>query len=237
MSNSTVMKAGLSVEARALSKNFQKAGETIQVLNNLEISVAAGETVSILGASGAGKSTLLYVLGTLEAAQSGELWIGGERLTSQGGAMLAEFRNRRLGFVFQFHHLLKDFSAEENVAMPLWVRGEKRLAAMMEARLALERVGLAHRLKHRPGELSGGEQQRVAIARALVGQPQLLLADEPTGNLDRSTGEQIQDLLMTLNRETGCTLIVVTHNETFARKTQRTVWLHDGKIIHAPPSR
>lgn len=225
---------GLVIALTGVQKRFVKGGEEIVVLHDLDLQVGSGESVTILGASGSGKSTLLYLIGTLEKPDAGKLLIDGETMYEKTHSDLARFRNQRLGFVFQFHHLLKDFNALENVAMPLLVRGESRLQAMEKSAAMLQRVGLSHRLQHRPGELSGGEQQRVAIARAMVSEPQLLLADEPTGNLDRNTGEQIQDLLLELNQRQGCTLVIVTHNETFAKKTNRTVWLRDGKITNTP---
>lgn len=230
------MSNGLAVEIRGLRKQFQKGTETIEVLRGLDFAITPGEVVTILGASGVGKSTLLYIMGALERPEAGEVLVDGAPLYAKSPNELAFFRNRYMGFIFQFHHLLKDFDAEENVAMPLLMRGENRAAALQKAAMMLERVGLQQRRRHRPGELSGGEQQRVAIARALVGEPRLLFADEPTGNLDRGNAEQIQNLLLQLNAERGCTLVVVTHNEVFAKKTKRTVWLNDGKITHSAPA-
>jgi lipoprotein-releasing system ATP-binding protein len=186
--------------------------------------------VAIVGESGVGKSTLLHILGTLDRPTGGEVWFDGENLTSKSDRDLAHFRNREIGFIFQFHHLLPDFTALENVMMPALIGRTSADAARRRAGHLLDRVGLAERLEHRPGELSGGEQQRVAVARALVQEPRAVLADEPTGNLDPATGEGVQNLLMELNREHNITLVVVTHSATLASAMDRTLRLTAGRI-------
>lgn len=208
---------------------FEKEVKT-SVLKGISIEIEASETIAVTGASGAGKTTLLNIMGTLDAATEGEVTFEGAGLSSLNEARLCEFRNRALGFVFQFHHLLPDFSACENVMMPLLIRGTPSRVARGEAQIILEKVGLKMRMKHRPRELSGGEQQRVAIARALVGKPRLVLADEPTGNLDAEAGRQIFDLLLALNREYHSTLVVASHNEKLTSKLDRTLRIVDGKI-------
>lgn len=208
---------------------FEKEVKT-SVLKGISIEITAGETIAVTGASGAGKTTLLNIMGTLDVATEGEVTFEGAGLSSLNEARLCEFRNRALGFVFQFHHLLPDFSACENVMMPLLIRGTPSRVARGEAQIILEKVGLKMRMKHRPRELSGGEQQRVAIARALVGKPRLVLADEPTGNLDAEAGRQIFDLLLALNREYHSTLVVASHNEKLTSKLDRTLRIVDGKI-------
>jgi len=201
------------------------------VLKGIDLTVEAGEMVAVVGASGAGKSTFLHVLGTLDAVTSGTITIDGADITKMAPTSVAEFRNHTIGFVFQFHHLLPEFSAVENVAMPGLIAGLARKLAEKKATELLERVGLEHRLAHRPGELSGGEQQRVALARALVLNPKLLLADEPTGNLDVRTGAAIHKLVVELNRERGMTMIVVTHNEDLAARMPRRLHMADGRIL------
>jgi len=198
------------------------------VLKDVNFHLQAGDMVAIVGASGVGKSTLLQVLGTLDLPTSGSVCIGGEEITEMGPARLAEFRNREIGFVFQFHHLLPEFTALENVMMPVLICRRPRQEATHRATEILGRVGLSHRLTHKPSELSGGEQQRVALARAMVMEPSLLLADEPTGNLDRRTGEEIHDLFIDLNRERGSTLLVVTHNPELAALMPRCLRMLDG---------
>jgi lipoprotein-releasing system ATP-binding protein len=205
------------LEVTGLSKHFVHEGRTIEVLRSIDLVVERGEQVAIVGQSGAGKSTLLHVLGTLDAPTAGEIRVAGQRVTSMPTRALAEFRNRTIGFMFQFHHLLPEFTALENAMMPLLMRRVRRSEARDEAAAWLERVGLSHRLTHRPGELSGGEQQRVALARALVGRPQLLMADEPTGNLDSRTSAAIHDLFRTLTTEQGTAMLIVTHTVELAR--------------------
>ncbi len=218
------------LEAKTLSKRYKKGGAVIDVLKNASLVIKRGELVSIIGASGAGKSTLLHTLGTLDQPDAGTVHYNGQNLTAMTSTELAEFRNRELGFVFQFHHLLPEFSAIENVMMPALIRRLPKADAHARALRALTDVGLAARIEHRPGELSGGEQQRVALARALVLDPPLLLADEVTGNLDERTGEEIHDLLFRLNETRGVTLIVVTHNRGLADRMPRRLILQNGLV-------
>lgn len=225
---------GSHVEIHALRKSFAFGGRPVHVLQGVNLTVAAGDMVAIVGASGAGKSTFLHVLGTLDAPTSGRICIDGQELTRMNAVDLAAFRNRTIGFVFQFHHLLPEFTAVENVAMPGLISGLAPPEADKRARRLLDDVGLAHRLEHRPGELSGGEQQRVALARALVMSPRLLLADEPTGNLDARTGSAIHELLVELNRKRGMTMIVVTHNEDLAARMPRRLHMVRGEILAQP---
>ncbi|MEK7703461.1 MAG: ABC transporter ATP-binding protein [Myxococcota bacterium] len=218
------------LSAHGLHKSYRKGEATIDVLLNADLDVHAGETVSVVGASGAGKSTLLHVLGTLDEPDRGEISYRGQSLRGLSSAALADFRNRELGFVFQFHHLLPEFSALENTMMPALIRRLSPSEATARAQRALDDVGLSHRVAHKPGELSGGEQQRVALARALVLEPPLLLADEVTGNLDERTGEEIHELLAQINRQRGTTIVVVTHNRALANRMQRRLLLEDGVL-------
>lgn len=218
------------LSATGLRKSFGNGDATVDVLKGIDLDIAEGETIALVGASGAGKSTLLHILGTLDRPTSGKVLFNGEDVFSAGDQALALFRNRSIGFVFQFHHLLPEFTAMENVAMPLLIAGIRRNEAIDSASSLLRDVGLEHRVSHRPGELSGGEQQRVAIARALVGSPQLLLADEPTGNLDMKTSDGIHELLADIHARRKLTLVIVTHNEKLASRMGRTVRLVDGKI-------
>lgn len=218
------------IEVRDLYKAYEKGGASIEVLRGASLNIAAGELVSVIGKSGAGKSTLLHLLGTLDPPDAGDIRYRGESLVGLSPAALADFRNKELGFVFQFHHLLPEFTAVENVMMPALIRRIPRAEAETRATEALREVGLSHRLTHKPGELSGGEQQRVALARALVLNPPLLLADEVTGNLDDRTGEEIHQLLFDLNQQRGITLIVVTHNRSLADRMPRRLLLEDGLI-------
>jgi lipoprotein-releasing system ATP-binding protein len=211
-------------------KSFGAGEKRLHVLKSVDLSVQRGEYVAIVGPSGAGKSTLLHVACGLLRATSGTVWIGEKRLEDFSDADCARWRNRSIGFVFQLHHLLPEFSAVENVALPALVSGEKMEEAAVRAQALLADVGLDSRAWHRPGELSGGEQQRVAIARALVNGPDLLLADEPTGDLDAETASDIHDLLLRLNRETGQTLMLVTHNPELSQRADRVITLKDGKI-------
>ena len=219
---------GARIEVRKVGKAYVHGGEALPVLWDVDLSLEPGDMVAVVGASGVGKSTFLQILGTLDLPTSGSIQFDGEELTSMGATRLAEFRNRRIGFVFQFHHLLPEFTAVENVMMPALIQRVPGNQAKTRATDILKRVGLAHRLTHRPSELSGGEQQRVALARAMVLEPSLLLADEPTGNLDRVTGEAIHQLFVELNRERGSTLLVVTHNPDLAKLMPRRVRMIDG---------
>jgi lipoprotein-releasing system ATP-binding protein len=203
-------------------------GQVLKVLTDVNLELEPGEMVAVVGASGVGKSTFLQLLGTLDLPTSGSIEFDGEELTQMSASRLAEFRNRRIGFVFQFHHLLPEFTALENVMMPALIQRVPIAAARKQASDILGRVGLSRRVTHRPSELSGGEQQRVALARAMVLEPSLLLADEPTGNLDRSTGEAIHELFLELNQERGSTLLVVTHNPELAALMPRRLRMVDG---------
>ncbi|KAF0220715.1 MAG: lipoprotein-releasing system ATP-binding [Geobacteraceae bacterium] len=213
-----------------LYKSYGSGVAKVEVLKGISLKVAAGETIALVGASGAGKSTLLHIMGTLDGPSSGEVLFKGENVFKLSDNALAAFRNRTIGFVFQFHHLLPEFSALENVMMPLLIAGQKREVATVAAEGLLRDVGLSHRLTHKPGELSGGEQQRVAIARSLVQSPQILLADEPTGNLDMKTSEEVHGLLAELHRIRGISLVIVTHNERLAARMGTTIRLVDGRI-------
>jgi lipoprotein-releasing system ATP-binding protein len=221
------------LSVRNVFKSYFLNGKRIDVLRGVSLDIERGELVSLIGASGAGKSTFLHVLGTLDAPAAGELLYEGRSVFALSDSELAEFRNRTIGFVFQSHFLLPEFTALENVAMPALVQREERGKAYAYARELLERVGLGARVEHRPGELSGGEAQRVALARALVLKPALLLADEPTGNLDPTTGEGIHQLLREVNRDLGVTAVIVTHNEVLARSLPRRLRLVDGQVTEA----
>ncbi len=213
-----------------LVKHYTDAGRTVRVLEGVDLEVAPGEKLAIVGESGVGKSTLLHILGALDEPTSGSVRYGPKNLQQLSARELSTFRNKDIGFVFQFHHLMADLSAEENVMMPGLIGGLGWDRARAEARAILERVGLSARLDHKPGELSGGEQQRVSVARAAVMSPRALLADEPTGNLDPATGEEVQRLLIELNRERGVALIVVTHNPKLAAAMDRVMRLENGLL-------
>jgi lipoprotein-releasing system ATP-binding protein len=213
-----------------LVKHYGDAGRVVRVLEGVHLEVQPAEKIAIVGESGVGKSTLLHILGALDRPTAGVVRYGAADLQALTARALAAFRNRDIGFVFQFHHLMADFTAEENVMMPALIAGLRWDRARHEARGILERVGLADRLGHKPGELSGGEQQRVSVARAVVLSPRALLADEPTGNLDPATGEDVQRLLIELNRERGVALIVVTHNSRLAAAMDRVLRLRDGRL-------
>jgi len=213
-----------------LSKTFIKDGNKIEVLRNLDLEIKKGDSLAVVGVSGAGKSTLIHILGTLDHPTSGALSIAGNNVFEWSEKKLAAFRNRTIGFVFQLNNLLPEFTALENTMMPALIGGFSRKQAEDKALQLLQEVGLEHRLKHKPGELSGGEQQRVAIARALVMEPEILLADEPTGNLDTETGKKIEDILVNLNAIKKITLIVVTHNKLLADRMSGRIGLRDGKI-------
>jgi lipoprotein-releasing system ATP-binding protein len=216
------------VTVQNVTKTFEHEGRSLEVLKGIDLEVGSGEMVTIVGPSGAGKSTLLHLIGTLDLPTEGRILYDGRDVTRLGSSDLAEFRNRSIGFVFQFHHLLPEFTALENVMMPGLIQGGRRLED--RARELLDEVGLSERLTHRPGELSGGEQQRVALARALLMKPKLVLADEPTGNLDSQTSEAVQSLIFDLNRRHGITFLIVTHSRDFAAMMPREVSMKDGRI-------
>jgi len=218
------------LRVEGVRKSFQTGEGEIEVLRRIDLVLREGERVAIVGQSGVGKSTLLHVLGTLDRPTAGNVYFRGDDVFCKSGAELARFRNESLGFVFQFHHLLPEFDALENVMMPGLLRGLSFAEMRSRARGILDEVGLGHRLHHRVGKLSGGERQRVAVARALVLDPPLVLADEPTGNLDPVTGERISELLLTMNRTRGTALVVVTHNPALAERLGRTVTLVDGTL-------
>ena len=216
--------------ARGIRKSYRTPVGELEVLRGVDLEVSRGTILAVLGASGAGKSTLLNILGTLDRADSGTLEVGGRRLDQLGSAELAAFRSTAMGFVFQFHHLLPEFSAVENVMMPLLIAGEREEAARECARRTLLDVGLAERWEHRPSELSGGEAQRVAVARALVAEPELIFADEPSGNLDARNAAALHDLIATLAHERHQTFVVVTHNDNFAARADRVLTLTAGTL-------
>lgn len=221
----------MEIRVLGLSKVFETKGGKVEALKDIDLDISGGETLAVVGVSGSGKSTLLHILGTLEKPTEGEVYYGNTNVFKQNETELASFRNREIGFVFQFHYLLPEFSALENVMMPCLINGLSSNQAREMASDVLKRVGLDQRLEHRPGELSGGEQQRVAIARAVVLKPKVILADEPTGNLDLDTGASILDLFLMLNEEYGITSVLVTHNQEITGRLHRRIRLSNGKIV------
>jgi len=215
------------LKATKIIKNY---GD-LQVLKGVDIDIHKGEIVSIIGASGAGKSTLLHILGTLDNADTGEIMLNGERVDKLSGKNLAAFRNKNIGFIFQFHHLLPEFTAVENVCIPGWIGGKNKSATEKRAKELLEKLGLSHRLNNKPGQLSGGEQQRVAVARALINNPAIIMADEPTGNLDSANANELHQLFINLRIEFQQTFLIVTHNEELARLSDRILQMKDGRMV------
>ncbi|HVE60885.1 MAG TPA: ABC transporter ATP-binding protein [Chitinophagaceae bacterium] len=213
------------------ARNIYKRYNTIEVLKGVDINVQKGEIVSIVGSSGAGKSTLLHILGTLDKADKGEVIISNKHVMQLSGKHLADFRNKHIGFVFQFHHLLPEFSAIENVCIPGWIANTKKSYVRQRAEQLLQLLGLSDRLEHKPTALSGGEQQRVAVARALINTPDVVFADEPTGNLDSANAKELHDLFFDLRKKFNQTFLIVTHNEELAQLSDRIVYMKDGKIL------
>ncbi|QDI03910.1 MULTISPECIES: lipoprotein-releasing ABC transporter ATP-binding protein LolD [Xanthomonas translucens group] len=225
-----------AIRAEGLGKTYAEGKMRTPVFDGLDLAVAPGETVAIVGASGAGKSTLLHLLGGLDVPTAGEVYVAGQRMSALSDAARGQLRNRALGFVYQFHHLLPEFTALENVMMPVLLGGAAVKDAEARARALLESVGLGHRLEHKPGELSGGERQRAAVARALVNRPACVLGDEPTGNLDDKTAANVFALMLDLNRAHGTSLALVTHDRSLARKLDRVLELHQGKLRELAPA-
>lgn len=213
------------------ASNIHKRYGDLEVVKGIDLAVEAGELVSIVGSSGAGKSTLLHILGTLDAADQGEIWINGQAVHQLSGKALAQFRNTQIGFIFQFHHLLPEFTALENVCIPAWIAGTKQAAAQKRALELLDMLGLANRAENKPQQLSGGEQQRVAVARALINQPKIVFADEPTGNLDSTNAQELHQLFIRLRDTLSQTFLIVTHNDALAAMSDRILRMKDGKLI------
>lgn len=212
--------------------NIKKNYDNLQVLKDVNLEIEQGEVVSIAGSSGAGKSTLLHILGTLDTASHGEIYFGKQSIRALSGRKLAAFRNKNIGFVFQFHHLLPEFTALENVCIPGWIAGKRRKEVQAKATQLLDTLGLGNRLQNKPQQLSGGEQQRVAVARALINSPQIVMADEPTGNLDSTNARELHQLFMQLRQQFNQTFLIVTHNEELAAMSDRILQMKDGLIVH-----
>jgi lipoprotein-releasing system ATP-binding protein len=235
MNETTMQGDGTVIRAEALAKTYAEGKMRTPVFDGLDLAVQAGETVAIVGASGAGKSTLLHLLGGLDTPTSGEVYVAGQQMSRLSNAARGQLRNRALGFVYQFHHLLPEFTALENVMMPVALGGQDMAAARQRASVLLEQVGLGHRLEHKPGELSGGERQRAAVARALVNRPACVLGDEPTGNLDENTAQTVFNLMLELNRAHRTSLVLVTHDRRLAARLDRTLELHQGRLRAVEP--
>ena len=233
---SKLMQSGLVIQAEALAKTYAEGKMRTPVFDGLELAVQAGETVAIVGASGAGKSTLLHLLGGLDTPTSGEVYVTGQKMSALSDGARGQLRNRALGFIYQFHHLLPEFTALENVMMPVLLGGADVAIATQRAKALLGQVGLGHRIEHKPGELSGGERQRAAVARALVNQPACVLGDEPTGNLDEKTAATVFELMLELNRAQKTSLVLVTHDRRLARRLDRVLELHEGRLRELAPS-
>jgi lipoprotein-releasing system ATP-binding protein len=222
------------LDAKGLSKAYRTGPDEVIVWSDVDLQVNVGETISIIGASGSGKSTLLNALGGLDSIDSGEVVLAGHKIHSLAEVARTQLRNRDLGFVYQFHHLLPEFSALENVMMPLLIRGDKTKIAKVKALMCLDQVGLSQRAEHKPSELSGGERQRVAIARAIVGQPKVVMLDEPTGNLDQETAKQVEDVLLGLSETVGMAFVIVTHDEALAGRANRRYKLSNRTLVEMP---
>ena len=220
------------IEVKNLCKSYLSGKQILTVLDNVDLKIAQGDFISLMGPSGCGKSTFLNIIGTMDSPSSGELWVAGKNVTELPENQLAKFRQEHIGFVFQFHYLLPEFSIEENVAMPLMISGEKKLPALKKAREILDYLGLVDRGHHYPAEISGGEKQRAVIGRALINKPDILLADEPTGNLDRETGEKVLELFQKIQKDLNQTFFLVTHNEDIAKIAKVNYYLEEGKLVN-----
>jgi lipoprotein-releasing system ATP-binding protein len=221
------------IEVKNLCKSYLSGGKPLKVLDNIDLSIEQGDFISLMGPSGSGKSTLLNIIGTMDSANSGDLWIAGQQVTQMPENQLAMFRLKHIGFVFQFHYLLPEFNIEENVAMPLMISGQSKVKAIEKAREMLDYLGMTERMHHFPAEISGGEKQRAVIGRALVNRPDILLADEPTGNLDRETGEKVLDLFKQIQKDLNQTFFLVTHNEQIAKIAEINYHLDNGKLVRS----
>jgi lipoprotein-releasing system ATP-binding protein len=226
------MRNKIVLSCSKIQKIYKDNNRDIEVLSDISLNVIKGERIAIMGSSGSGKTTLLQVMGGLDNATSGNIEINGESINNANENQKSDIRNRFLGFIYQFHHLLHEFTAQENVAMPLLIRGKEKESSMIESASILERVGLSKRLNHRPSEMSGGERQRAAVARALITKPSLILADEPTGNLDRGNGNQVMDLMLNIQKEIQSSIVIVTHDLSIAKTADRILELRDGLLIN-----